>query len=80
MLKLLFVVELLSLNFCLMILYTDYFYNWSTVSVMNFNGQIFVLFILTISALEASIGLALIYMNYKQIQFTNIENLNRFKN
>ena len=80
MLKLLFVIELLSLNFCLLILFTDFYYNWNNIYNLNVNGQVFVLFILTISALEASIGLALIYMNYKQTQATNIENLNKFKN
>ena len=80
MLKLLFLIELLSLNFCLLILFTDYYYGWDNIYNLNVNGQIFVLFILTISALEASIGLALIYMNYKQTQATNIENLNKFKN
>lgn len=80
MLKLLFVIELLSLNFCLLLLFTDFYYGWNNIYNLNLSGQVFVLFILTISALEASIGLALIYMNYKQTQETNIENLNKFKN
>jgi NADH:ubiquinone oxidoreductase subunit K len=80
LLKLLFLIELISLNFCIIILFTDYFYGWNNINNITTTGQILVLFILTISALEASIGLALIYTYFKFWRNTNIINLNKFKN
>jgi len=43
------------------------------------NGQILVLFFLTISALEASIGLAFIYTYFRFWRNINIEQLNKLK-
>ncbi len=80
LLKLLFAIELLSLNFCMMLLFSDYFFGWQKIIFLKGDSGVLVLFILTIGALEASVGLALIYMFNKQTQFNNIESLNRNKN
>jgi len=77
LLKFLFLIELLSLNFSVIFLYTDYYY--STQGLFSINGQLFVLFFLTISALEASIGLAFIYFYFRFWRNININNLNKLK-
>jgi NADH-quinone oxidoreductase subunit K len=79
LLKLLFIIELVSLNFSLIILFTDYYYSWNTLLNCTATGQIFVLFLLTISALEASIGLAFIYTYFRFWRNINIQQLNKLK-
>ena len=79
LLKLLFLIELISLNFSLMILFTDYFNSWDSIGHFSANGQILVLFLLTISALEASIGLAFIYTYFRFWRNINISHLNQLK-
>jgi NADH:ubiquinone oxidoreductase subunit K len=79
LLKLLFIIELLSLNFSVFILFIDYYNSWSLFPNFTSNGQLLVLFILTISALEASIGLAFIYVYFRFWRDINISNLNKLK-
>lgn len=77
LLKLLFIIELLSLNFSLIFLFVDFNCSLHQISVVH--GQTFVLFFLTISALEASIGLAFIYNYFRFWRNINIKNLNKLK-
>jgi len=71
-LKMLFIIELLTLLLSLMFLViTNYYY--------SIDGQIFVLFLLTISALEAAIGLAFIYLYFRLWRTTALKNINKFK-
>ena len=45
----------------------------------NLEGQIFVFFILSVAAVEASTGLAILVMIFRQRKTINIENLNILK-
>jgi len=45
----------------------------------NLTGQIFVFFILTVAAVEASVGLAILVMVFRQRRTINIEELNELK-
>jgi len=71
-LKMLFIIELLTLVLSLIILVSTNYYN-------VIDGQILVLFILTISALEASIGLAFIYLYFRLWRTTALLKINKFK-
>jgi NADH:ubiquinone oxidoreductase subunit K len=71
-LKMLFIIELLTLILSLMILIITNYYN-------SIDGQILVLFLLTISALEASIGLAFIYLYFRLWRTTALLKINKFR-
>ncbi len=45
----------------------------------NLSGQIFVLFVLAVAAVEAAVGLAILVMIFRQRQTINIEELNILK-
>jgi NADH-quinone oxidoreductase subunit K len=45
----------------------------------NMDGQIFVLFILTIAAAESAIGLAILVVLFRQRQTINVEEIDRLK-
>jgi len=45
----------------------------------NMDGQIFVLFILTIAAAESAIGLAILVVMFRQRQTINVEEIDRLK-
>jgi len=69
-LKLLFIIELLTLLISLIFLVVTNYYQ-------ILDGQIFVLFLLTISALEASIGLAFIYLYFRYWRTTTLNKFNK---
>jgi len=71
-LKLIFIIELLTLLLSLIFLIiTDYY--------QIIDGQIFVLFLLTISALEAAVGLAFIYLYFRLWRTTTLIKINKMK-
>ena len=45
----------------------------------NITGQVFTIFILTVAAAEAAIGLAILVVYYRNCQNTEIQEMNRLK-
>ncbi len=45
----------------------------------NFNGQIFALFVMTVAASEAAVGLALAIMIFKKFKDVNLRQFERLK-
>tara|TARA_B100000131_G_scaffold238940_1_gene231172 strand:- start:1700 stop:2014 length:315 start_codon:yes stop_codon:yes gene_type:complete len=50
-----------------------------SIYLNDLNGQIFTLFILTVAAAEAAIGLAIIVVYYRNTGSINVEDINRLK-
>ena len=50
-----------------------------SIYLNDLNGQIFTLFILTVAAAEAAIGLAIIVVYYRNAGSINVEDINRLK-
>jgi len=71
-LRLLFLFEILSLIFSFLFLIISLHY-------FDLYGQIVVLYILTIAAVEASIGLAMIYVYYKLWRTVKIASLKKIR-
>ena len=47
--------------------------------VPNYNGQVFVFFIITVAAAEVAVGLAIIVALYRSRQTTHVEDINSLK-
>jgi NADH-quinone oxidoreductase subunit K len=52
---------------------------WRYTNVTNSTGQIFALFVITVAAAEAAVGLALIIEIYRQRRTVNVEDLDTMK-
>ncbi len=52
---------------------------WRYTNVSAATGQIFALFVITVAAAEAAVGLALIIEIYRQRQTVNVEDLDTMK-
>ena len=50
-----------------------------SIFLNDLNGQIFTLFILTVAAAEAAIGLAIIVVYYRGSQTIRVEEINKLK-
>ena len=50
-----------------------------SIFLQDLSGQIFTLFILTVAAAEAAIGLAIIVVYYRNSSTINVEEINRLK-
>ncbi len=50
-----------------------------SIFLNDLNGQIFTLFILTVAAAEAAIGLAIIVVYYRQVGSIHVEDIDRLK-
>jgi NADH-quinone oxidoreductase subunit K len=72
LLKLFFSVELLTLILSLMLLISAHFHG-------SIYGQVFFLFVLSISALEAAVGLALLYLYFRTWRTTRLIEINKLK-
>jgi NADH-quinone oxidoreductase subunit K len=50
-----------------------------TDGMPNYNGQVFVFFIITVAAAEVAVGLAIIVALYRARQTTHVEDINTLK-
>ena len=54
-------------------------YNVGPNGLPNYNGQVFVFFIITVAAAEVAVGLAIIVALYRAKQTTHVEDINSLK-
>ena len=54
-------------------------FNLSPEGLPNFNGQVFVFFIITVAAAEVAVGLAIIVALYRAKQTTHVEDLDSLR-
>src|SRR4051812_44689515 len=54
-------------------------FNVGANGLPNYNGQVFVFFIITVAAAEVAVGLAIIVALYRSRQTTHVEDINSLK-
>jgi NADH-quinone oxidoreductase subunit K len=54
-------------------------FNVGANGLPNYNGQVFVFFIITVAAAEVAVGLAVIVALYRAKQTTHVEDINSLK-
>ena len=54
-------------------------YNLTLAGLPNYNGQVFVFFVITVAAAEVAVGLAIIVALFRAKRTTHVEDLNSLK-